>query len=309
MARDPAQSARPCHRRRLRHQRRGGGARAGPRAAPIPATIVVIDERERRCDAAEACGATVLEGDATRNATLEAVRIDARARADRLGRARRHLDPDRADRAAAGARRADQRRHPLRGQRGARAAGGRRHGHQSGQLRRPAARRLDPRRRTSPTIMADLAAADGRVALHERPVTPEEVGRPLSAIATGLGVRVYRGEHGHGFWDDAAHALRPGDLMIEIVRNGGERHPSPACPERSRGAPSSEPSSLRRHLGYSSIDLSTSLGTSAGIGALAIWRAIRYVRALPWQLSSPPRRRSAWSRSAVRRTSSTASAS
>ena len=41
--------------------------------------------------------------------------------------------------------------------------------------------------------MADLAAAEGRVALQERQVTAAEAGRPLSAIATGLGVRVYRG--------------------------------------------------------------------------------------------------------------------
>jgi diguanylate cyclase (GGDEF)-like protein len=38
-------------------------------------------------------------------------------------------------------------------------------------------------------------------------------------------------------------------------------------------------------------------------------RALPYVRALPWQRSSPPRRRSAWSRSAVRRISSIPSAS
>ena len=41
--------------------------------------------------------------------------------------------------------------------------------------------------------MADLAAADGHVALHERQVTDAEVGRPLSAIGTGLGVPDYRG--------------------------------------------------------------------------------------------------------------------
>ena len=40
--------------------------------------------------------------------------------------------------------------------------------------------------------IADLASLSGRVQLHEREVTAEECGKPLSAIAKGLGVRVYR---------------------------------------------------------------------------------------------------------------------
>lgn len=43
-------------------------------------SIVVIDDRASALEAAATCGATVLEGDATRNATLEAVQI-ARASA------------------------------------------------------------------------------------------------------------------------------------------------------------------------------------------------------------------------------------
>ena len=49
--------------------------------------------------------------------------------------------------------------------------------------------------------MADLAATDGSVALREREVTAAEAGRPLSAIGTGLGVRIYRGGRSYGFWD------------------------------------------------------------------------------------------------------------
>ena len=63
----------------------------------------------------------------------------------------------------------------------------------------------------------DLAAADGLVALRERTVTPEEVGRPLAHIATGLGVRFYRGEQCFGFWEVEASHLEAGDVIIEIV--------------------------------------------------------------------------------------------
>jgi voltage-gated potassium channel len=66
--------------------------------------------------------------------------------------------------------------------------------------------------------MADLAASGGEVKLHERIALPEEIGRPLSAIGTGLGVRIYRGERVVGFWEDGAQRLEPGDVIIEIVQ-------------------------------------------------------------------------------------------
>lgn len=69
--------------------------------------------------------------------------------------------------------------------------------------------------------MADLAAVDGSVALRERPVAPEEVGRPLAAITTGRGLRLYRAGTPHGFWDTASERLEPGDTIVEVVRNGG----------------------------------------------------------------------------------------
>ena len=65
--------------------------------------------------------------------------------------------------------------------------------------------------------MADLAATGGRVRLHERGVLAEEVGQPLSAIRTGLGVRIYRGGRVIGFWEPEAAQLHNGDMIIEIV--------------------------------------------------------------------------------------------
>ncbi|WHO40544.1 NAD-binding protein [Sphingobium sp. AP49] len=74
--------------------------------------------------------------------------------------------------------------------------------------------------------MADLAASGGRVKLHERPVQPEEIGKPLTAITTGLGVRIYRGERPIGFWEEGARLLQAGDCLIEIVE---ETHPGAAA--------------------------------------------------------------------------------
>ena len=65
--------------------------------------------------------------------------------------------------------------------------------------------------------LADLASSNGRVQLSERPVRPEEHGKPLSAIARGLGVRVYRNERPHGFWEPEAKALMAGDIIVEIL--------------------------------------------------------------------------------------------
>ena len=69
--------------------------------------------------------------------------------------------------------------------------------------------------------MADLAASGGRVKLNERPVKPQEIGGPLSAITTGLGVRIYRDDRPIGFWEDGARQLQTGDLIIEIVEGDG----------------------------------------------------------------------------------------
>lgn len=65
--------------------------------------------------------------------------------------------------------------------------------------------------------IADLASSSGRVQLNEREVTAGECGKPLSAIARGLGVRVYRDGVPYGFWEPEAATLREGDHIVEIL--------------------------------------------------------------------------------------------
>lgn len=181
-------------------------------------SLVVIDQRADMLEAAAACGTTVLEGDATRNATLEAVQI-ARAKAVIVSAGRddtsilivltaRRIAPQvpisviiRAEDNEVLARQAG-----------------------ADTVINPAsfAGLLLAGSTDGPHIadyLADLAATSGRVALKERPVSAEEFGKPLAAIATGLGVRIYRGERCHGFWEIEAARLQPGDLIVEIVPN------------------------------------------------------------------------------------------
>jgi voltage-gated potassium channel len=65
--------------------------------------------------------------------------------------------------------------------------------------------------------LTDLASIHGQVQLHERGVRAEEVGKPLSAIQTGLGVRLYRAGVAHEHRSPEAGALMPGDTILEIV--------------------------------------------------------------------------------------------
>jgi voltage-gated potassium channel len=53
--------------------------------------------------------------------------------------------------------------------------------------------------------------------LRERRVATAELGRPLSAIATGLGLRIYRAGQAYGFADPQAARLESGDLIVEVV--------------------------------------------------------------------------------------------
>lgn len=73
--------------------------------------------------------------------------------------------------------------------------------------------------------MADLAASGGRVKLNERAIAPEEIGKPLSAITTGLGVRIYRDDRPIGFWEPEAKSLQTGDIIIEIAEGDGQDRP------------------------------------------------------------------------------------
>lgn len=67
--------------------------------------------------------------------------------------------------------------------------------------------------------LSDLAACEGEVRLRQRPVLPHEVGRALSDIGPGLGLRVHRDGASFGFWRSEAKELRPGDVVVEIVPN------------------------------------------------------------------------------------------
>lgn len=68
--------------------------------------------------------------------------------------------------------------------------------------------------------LQDLARKDGRVVLHEREVRPDEVGKPLSAIAPGMGLRIYRDGQPYGARNPACAALQAGDTIIEVLPNG-----------------------------------------------------------------------------------------
>ena len=154
-----------------------------------PDDIVVIDPSQVRLTIAEEVGCSVLEGDATRDATLEAAKIErARGLIVSAGRddtsilivlTARHLAPDLPISIAV---RNEDNELPAR-QAGATI------------VINPAsfAGLLLAGSTHGPHIadyLADLAAADGRVKLSERPVTPAEIGQPLAGIATGLGVRL-----------------------------------------------------------------------------------------------------------------------
>lgn len=65
--------------------------------------------------------------------------------------------------------------------------------------------------------IADLASSSGRVRLAERVVRDDECGKPITAIARGLGVRVYRDGQPYGFWEPEVQALKPGDCIVEIL--------------------------------------------------------------------------------------------
>ncbi|WP_010164348.1 MULTISPECIES: potassium channel family protein [unclassified Sphingomonas] len=182
-----------------------------------PAAIVVIDETAAALARAEACGATVMDGNATRNAALEAARIQtARAVIVSAGRddtsilivlTARRLAPNvpisvviRSQDNEAIARQAGANTVINPASFAGLLLAGSIHGAHTAEY------------------MADLAASGGRVALRERTVTHEEIGKPLSAITTGLGHRVYRGTHTFGFWEPETNRLEPGDLIVEVVQ-------------------------------------------------------------------------------------------
>jgi voltage-gated potassium channel len=181
-----------------------------------PQDIVVIDSEEEALERAESLGCPVLNADATRDKTLQAVRIDrARALVVSAGRddtsilitlTARHVAPHLTISVAV----RNEDNELLARQAGATTVinpvsfaglllAGSTHG----------AHIAD--------YIADLASSHGRVQLAERIVRPEECGKPLSAITRGLGVRVYRDGLPHGFWEPEAESLVSGDIIVEIL--------------------------------------------------------------------------------------------
>jgi voltage-gated potassium channel len=181
-----------------------------------PKTIVVIDEDAAALRAAEACDVAVMEGNATRNAALEAAQV-ARARSIIVAAGR----DDTSILIVLTARRLaptvpisvvirSEDNEPIAHQAGASTvinpasfaglllAGSTQGAHIAG-------------------YMADLAATGGQVALRQRAVTADEVGRPLAQIGTGLGHRIYRGDQSFGFWEIEAGKLQDGDQIVEVV--------------------------------------------------------------------------------------------
>lgn len=179
-------------------------------------SIVVVDSSAHAIEDAEALGCTVLQGDATRDETLRAARIEcARALVVTAGRddssilitlTARHLAPDVAISTTIRA----EDNELLARQAGATSV-------------------VNPvsfaglllagscRGTFAADYITDLASAAGQVQLTERPVSEAEIGKPLSALRTGLGVRILRGDSAIGFWEPGAAALTAGDIILEIV--------------------------------------------------------------------------------------------
>ncbi len=181
-----------------------------------PADIVVIDCDATALEAAEALGCAVLEGDATRDKVLDRVHI-RRARAFIVSAGSddtsilmtltaRHLSPDL--KISTVVRNADN-------ELIARQAG-------ATTVINPVsfAGLLLAGSSQGPYVadyLADLASNEGRVVLTERCVSMAEHGKALSAVTSGLGVRVYRDGHPYGFWEAQAQTLEPGDIVVEIL--------------------------------------------------------------------------------------------
>ncbi|GAA4051096.1 potassium channel family protein [Parerythrobacter jejuensis] len=182
-----------------------------------PHTIVVIDPSEDRLTEAEKLGCNVMAADATRDDTLEAVRIrEAQNVLVSAGRddtsilivlTVRHLAPDvpisvvvRADDNEFLAKQAGANNviNPVRFT-GLLLAGSAKGAHIADYL-------------------GDLASVTGKVQLVERKITSEEVGKPLSeSCGRGIGLRIYRKGEARGYWEKECDALEEGDVVVEVV--------------------------------------------------------------------------------------------
>ena len=180
-----------------------------------PHNIVVVDASEERLEKAKALGCAVLGGDATRDETLKAVRIE-RAKLLIISAGRddtsvlicltaRHLAPDlrisvavNAEDNEVPAKRAgaDVVVNPLdfAGLLLATTHGG----------------------QHIADYLADLASRHGKVRLIEREVRPEEIGTSLKDLTDGLGVRIIRDGKPYGFWRPQVTRLEAGDTVMAI---------------------------------------------------------------------------------------------
>jgi voltage-gated potassium channel len=180
------------------------------------ADIVVIDTNAAPLEAAEALGCAILEGDATRDQVLESVKVErARAMLISVGSddtsilvalTAHHLAP--AIPLSVAVRNSDN-------ELLARQAG-------ATTVINPIsfAGLLLAGSTEGPHIadyIADLASSAGRVQLSQRNVREEECGKSLADVTKGLGVRIYRNEMPHGFWEAEARSLLPGDVIVEIL--------------------------------------------------------------------------------------------
>ena len=185
------------------------------RGEPV-AQIVVIDCDPVRLEEAESLGCSVMEGDATRDATLVAARIDqARAAIVSAGRddtsiliclTARHLGPGVPISVVV---RATDNEFP------ARAAGA------TTVINPPSfAGLLMASSVEGPSLadyLADLVTQSGDVRLVERAVRAEEVGKPLADLPSGLGVRILRDGVPISFPETRTTPLDADDRLIEIV--------------------------------------------------------------------------------------------
>ena len=62
----------------------------------------------------------------------------------------------------------------------------------------------------------DMLTIDGRVLLAARVATAEDIGRPATALADGIAVRIHRGDRVIGFWEPAAR-IEPGDQLLVLA--------------------------------------------------------------------------------------------
>lgn len=182
-----------------------------------PAQILVMDPDPKRLKLAERIGCTVMEGDASRNDILLALKID-KAQNVLVSAGRddtsilivltvRHLAPYVPISVVV------------------RAADNEVLAHQAG-----ATNVINPVRFTGLLLagsahgshitdyLSDLASITGRVQLVERPAMAEEIGRSLNNLASGgRGLRIYRNGQPIGFWEAAAQNIEASDTIVEIM--------------------------------------------------------------------------------------------